>query len=80
MASDMLDKYSALVLAPGGRVMGLLQPKLRGTVAAADLSGLADGEQARVAGRMVRRHRPLARAAFLSLEDETVLAPVVVWE
>lgn len=77
-ASDVLGKYSALGLAPGGHVIDLLRPKLRGRVATADISGLADGEQARVAGRMVRWQRTLGRAAFLALEYETGLAPVVM--
>lgn len=33
-----------------------------------------------VAGRAVRRQRPLAKAVFLNLEDEWGLTLVVVWE
>ncbi|MCY3658458.1 MAG: OB-fold nucleic acid binding domain-containing protein, partial [Caldilineaceae bacterium] len=33
----------------------------------------------RVAGRVVRRQRPLAKAVFMTLEDEWGLIPVAVW-
>ena len=33
----------------------------------------------RVAGRVVRRQRPLAAAVFLTLEDEHGLIPLAVW-
>ena len=32
--------------------------------------GCRDGDVARVAGRVVRRQRPLAKAVFLTFEDE----------
>ena len=38
-----------------------------------------DGDVARVAGRVVRRQRPLAAAVFLTLEDEFGLIPLAVW-
>ena len=79
-ASDILGEYVALGLAPGGHVMEPLRPGLRGVTAAADLFGVVEGERVRVAGRVVRRQRPLGRAVFLTLEDETGLAPVTVWE
>ena len=79
-ASDLLGEYSAMGLSPGGHVMELLRPGLRGVVAAGELSGFAEGDEVRVAGRVVRRQRPLARAVFLTLEDETGLAQVAVWE
>lgn len=66
LASDVLGEYAALGLAPGGQVMDLLRPGLRG-VTTADLSGVTERE--RVAGRVVRPQRSLARAVFLTLED-----------
>ena len=42
--------------------------------------GCRDDDVARVAGRVVRRQRPLARAALLTLEDEWALIPIAVWE
>lgn len=44
------------------------------------LGGCADGDIVRVAGRAVRRQHPLAKAVFLTLEDEYGLAPVMVWD
>ena len=38
------------------------------------------GDVVRVAHRVVRHQRPLARAVFLTLEDEWRLIPVAVWE
>ena len=35
------------------------------------LGGCADGEVVRVAGRVVRRQRPLAKAVFLTLRIST---------
>ena len=79
-ASDMLGEYSAMGLSPGGHVMELRQPGLRGVAAAEGLSGFAEGDEVRVAGQVVRRQRPPARAVFLTLEDETGLAQEAVWE
>ena len=44
------------------------------------VQGCRDGDVVRVAGRVVRRQRPLAKAVLLTLEDEWGLIPVTVWE
>ena len=43
------------------------------------LRAYRDGDIVRVAGRVVRRQRPLAKAVFMTLEDETGLIPLAVW-
>jgi len=52
----------------------------RGVLRAADLRGRADGERVRVAGAVICRQRPGTAAGFmfLTLEDETGLANVIV--
>ena len=79
-ARRMLDEYAMLGLCPDGHVMELLRPQLGPEVLTSDgLLGCRDGDVVRVAGRVVRRQRPLAAAVFLTLEDEFGLIPLAVW-
>ena len=79
-AERMLDEYAVLGLCPDGHVMELARPSLGQDVLTSDgLMGAADGDVVRVAGRVVRRQRPLAAAVFLTLEDEFGLIPLAVW-
>ena len=79
-ADRMLDEYEMLGLCPDGQVMELIRPYLGREVAPADrLRECRDGDTVRVAGRVVRRQRPLAKAVFMTLEDETGLIPLAVW-
>ena len=60
--------------------MELIRPYLGRAVAPADrLRKYRDGDTVRVAGRVVHRQRPLAKAVFMTLEDETGLIPLAVW-
>ena len=80
-AERMRDDYAMLGLCPDGQVMELYRAGLGPDVLPSDtLDGCADGEVVRVAGRVVRRRRPLSKAVFLTLEDEFGMIPVVVWE
>ena len=66
----MLDEYALLGLCPDGQVMEVARPLLALQVLNGDtVWGCGDGDVARVAGRVVRRQRPLAKAVFLTLED-----------
>ena len=77
---QMLDEYAMLGLCPDGHVMQLARPQLGSDVLTSeDLLGCRDGDVVRVAGRVVRRQRPLAAAVFLTLEDEHGLIPLAVW-
>ena len=79
-AERMLDEYAMLGLCPDGHVMELVRPQLGPEVLTSDrLFGCRDGDVVRVAGRVVRRQRPLAAAVFLTLEDEFGLIPLAVW-
>ena len=78
-ADRMLDEYAMMGLCPDGHVMELVRHELTDVLSSDDLQGSADGDTVRVAGRIVRRQRPLARAVFLTLEDEFGLIPLAVW-
>ncbi|CAI7999500.1 Error-prone DNA polymerase [Geodia barretti] len=65
---------------PGWSHHGTARHELRGVHSSDTLQSCCEGDVVRVAGRVVRRQRPLARAVFLTLEDEFGLIPVAVWE
>ena len=72
----MLDEYALPGLCPDGQVMELARPLLGPEVLnSATVQGCRDGDVARVASRVVRHQRPLAKAVFLTLEDEWGLSP-----
>ena len=75
----MLDEYAMMGLCPDGHVMELVRHELTDVFSSDELLGTADGDTVRVAGRVVRRQRPLAAAVFLTLEDEFGLIPLAVW-
>ena len=80
-AERMLDEYDLLGLCPDGQIMEVARPLLGPDVLNSDtVQGCRDGDVVRVAGRVVRRQRPLAKAVFLTLEDEWGLIPIAVWE
>lgn len=78
-ADRMLDEYAMMGLCPDGHVMELVRHELTDVFTSDDLLGARDGDTVRVAGRIVRRQRPLAAAVFLTLEDEFGLIPLAVW-
>lgn len=78
-ADRMLDEYAMMGLCPDGHVMELVRHELSDVFTSDDLQGSADGDTVRVAGRVVRRQRPLSAAVFLTLEDEFGLIPLAVW-
>ncbi len=75
----MLDEYAMMGLCPDGHVMELVRHELTDVFTSDDLQASSDGDTVRVAGRVVRRQRPLAAAVFLTLEDEFGLVPLAVW-
>ncbi len=78
-ARRVLDEYAMLGLCPDNHVMERRRPQLGAEVLTSDgLLGCRDGDVVRVAGRVVRRQRPLAAAVFLTLEDEFGLIPLAV--
>ena len=76
----MQGEYRSLGLHPQSHVMAYLRSCLpEETITSQDIEGLEDGQEATVAGLIVRRQRPLAKAVFLTLEDEHGHIPCVVW-
>jgi len=65
---------------PEGHLMAKLQPHLGPEVVPSDeVPHLEDGREVTVIGLVIRRQRPLAKAVFLTLEDEFGHTPIVVW-
>ena len=76
----MGEEYRIMGLYPEGHLMALARLYLRpGILSSRDLDAKADGEIVTVAGLVIRRQRPLAKAVFLTLEDEFGHIPLVVW-
>jgi error-prone DNA polymerase len=76
----MKGEYNTLGLYPRAHLMEKLRPHLpRDLVRSTDIRDLKDGTPIRVAGVVIRRQRPLAKAVFITLEDETGHTPLVIW-
>ncbi len=76
----MKGEYNTLGLYPRAHLMEKLRPYLPpDLVRSADIRDLKDGTPICVAGVVIRRQRPLAKAVFITLEDETGHAPLVIW-
>ena len=77
---SMAGEYRTLGLYPAGHLMAKLRPTLGPDVVPSDeVPHMKDGMEVTVAGLVIRRQRPLAKAVFLTLEDEFGHAPIVVW-
>ncbi len=75
----MGNEYRTLGMHPESHLMAYLRGRLTGVLTSAEVGELEDGAPVRVAGLVIRRQRPLAKAVFLTLEDEHGHTPVVVW-
>ena len=76
----MVDEYHTLGLHPAGHLMAMLRSRLDpGILSSQEVPELADGTEVTVAGLVIRRQRPLAKAVFITLEDEFGHIPLVVW-
>ncbi|MDA1129356.1 MAG: DNA polymerase III subunit alpha [Chloroflexi bacterium] len=76
----MGEEYRIMGLYPEGHLMALARPHLRpGIISSREVEDKADGDIVTVAGLVIRRQRPLAKAVFLTLEDEFGHIPLVVW-
>jgi error-prone DNA polymerase len=80
------EDYATLRLSLRAHPIGLLRERLRAAsprlVAAAELAALPDGARAAVAGLVLVRQQPGSAKGviFMTLEDETGLANLVVWQ
>ncbi len=76
----MGGEYSTMGVHPAGHLMEKLRPTLGADVVPSDeVPYLEDGMEVSVAGLVIRRQRPLAKAVFMTLEDEFGHSPIVVW-
>ena len=75
----MSDEYRTMGLHPASHLMAYLRDSLPGVHTSEEVADLPDGTEVRVAGLVIRRQRPLAKAIFITLEDEFGHTPVVVW-
>ncbi|MCH8847422.1 MAG: hypothetical protein IIC32_00405 [Chloroflexi bacterium] len=75
----MEGEYRTMGIHPRSHLMAYLRDRLPDVTPSAEVWGLADGADVRVAGLVVRRQHPSATAYFLTLEDELGHTPVVVW-
>ena len=76
----MAGEYATSGLYPDGHLMEKLRSSLgQGVLPADEVEHLDDGVEVSVAGLVIRRRRPLAKAVLMTLEDDTGHAPVVVW-
>ena len=77
---SMAGEYRTMGIYPTGHLMQKLRPVLGHEVVSSDeVSHIKDGVEVTVAGLVIRRQRPLAKAVFLTLEDEYGHSPIVVW-
>ena len=76
----MLAEYATMGLHPNGHFMAHIRPHLDPQVLPSDrVPGLEDGTEVTVAGLVIRRQHPGARAVFITLEDEFGHTPLIVW-
>ena len=76
----MLGEYRTMGVHPDSHFMAYLRPKLGPDVLTSrDVPGLEDGVTVIVAGLVIRRQHPGAKAVFVTLEDEFGHIPLVVW-
>lgn len=84
LGENMVADYSSLSLSLKAHPLGLLRSRLnqRDICPASDLSRLENGESARVAGLVLVRQRPRTASGvcFVSLEDETGMINLVIFE
>ncbi len=77
---EMVREYRTMGVHPAGHVMAYIRESLRENVLTSDeVQSVPDGETITVAGLVIRRQRPLAKAVFITLEDEYGHIPMVVW-
>ncbi len=83
LGAQVIEDYRHLSLSLKAHPAGLLraQLKARGVITADELSNTKNGARVRVAGLVLVRQRPgtASGVIFMTLEDETHIANIVVW-
>ena len=76
---EMAREYHTMGLHPASHVMAYIRGSLGTNVLTSDeVQSVPDGETLTVAGLVIRRQRPLAKAVYITLEDEYGHIPMVV--
>ena len=75
----MEAEYRTMGLHPSSHLMAYLRPGLPHITTSAEVWQKPDGTAVQVAGLVVRRQRPQAKAYFLTLEDEFGHTPALAW-
>jgi len=76
----MEEEYRTMGLHPAGHIMAYLREQLGpDVITSTEVAGLEDGTRVTVAGLVIRRQRPLAKAVYVTLEDECGHTPLVLW-
>jgi error-prone DNA polymerase len=82
LPQQIVADYQTVRLSLKGHPMGMLRPIFRrdGVLSCAELEGRPDGSWARTAGVVLVRQRPgNGKAIFITLEDETGIANILLW-
>jgi error-prone DNA polymerase len=80
---EVVEDYCAVSLSLRAHPLALLRPDLerRGIRACADLARVKDGARVEIAGLVLIRQRPgKGNVTFITLEDETGIANVILWQ
>ena len=76
----MVREYQMMGVHPVGHVMAYVRERLgKHVLISNEVPHVPDGEEVTVAGLVIRRQRPLAKAVFITLEDEFGHIPMIVW-
>jgi error-prone DNA polymerase len=82
-SQEVVSDYETLRLSLKGHPVGFLRDRLkaRGAATAADYSKMKDGRRVAVAGVVLVRQRPgKGNVCFITLEDETGIVNVILWQ
>ncbi|HEV7259083.1 MAG TPA: error-prone DNA polymerase [Bosea sp. (in: a-proteobacteria)] len=82
LPQQIVADYQTVRLSLKGHPMGMLRPVFRrdGVLSCAELDNRPDGSWARAAGVVLVRQRPgNGKAIFITLEDETGIANILLW-
>lgn len=76
----MEGEYRTISLHPNSHVMAYIRPHLPNRVLSSETAKvLPEGTKVTICGLVIRRQRPLAKAVFITLEDEFGHIPLTVW-
>lgn len=83
LGQNLVEDYRTLALSLKAHPAALLRPHLakRGAIKSGDLAATPDGRIVRVAGLVLVRQRPgtASGVIFMTLEDESYIANIIVW-